>query len=67
MNFFPGPSWPEYPKDSLGTHVRTITHHGAADLDYDGNWRDTDSDGDGYLDYDEWIDNWDPYDPNSHP
>ena len=48
----PGQSWPEYPKNALGTDVRRITRHdgaknmagrvpgtrtGPADLDYEGN------------------------------
>ena len=48
------------------------------DIDFngDGNWRDTDSDGDSHPDEDEWtgdpnatppVSSTDPYDPNSHP
>jgi hypothetical protein len=53
--------------DHLNDTIESVMDMLSPDLDYDGNWRDTDSDGDGHLDYDEWIDNWDPYDPNSHP
>ena len=53
--------------DHLNDTIESVMDMLSPDLDYDGNWRDTDSDGDGHLDYDEWIDHWDPYDPNSHP
>ena len=53
--------------DNLNDTIESVMDMLSPDLDYDGNWRDTDSDGDGHLDYDEWIDHWDPYDPNSHP